>query len=1505
MSNKLKTDRSRGLYHSSFEKDACGVGCVVNIQGIKSHSIVSDALKMLENMEHRGATGSDPESGDGAGILTQIPHTFFKEEMKQFGIKLPAEGTYGVGMVFFPPLHQVRKQCREIMNECIRELDMRLLGYRLVPTDEKVPGHEAKSTMPYIEQLFVQPKNSDCSGVELERRLLVLRKIITNRIREKVPADNGYFHIVSLSARTIIYKGQLRTDQVGRFYEDLKNRAYKSALATIHSRFSTNTFPNWKLAQPFRYLAHNGEINTIKGNLNKMKSKENLMQSPYFSEEEMQQMLPITLPKNSDSANLDAMVEMLTLSGRPLPHVMMMLVPEAWQDNRQMDTHRKAFYKFHASLIEPWDGPAALFFTDGIQIGACLDRNGLRPARYCITKNGRLIMASEVGVIPIKPADVISRGRLKPGQMLLADTASGKIYDDAEIKNQVCQGKPYFEWINEQRIKLRLMEVEPKPPLELSDQDLFTKQHAIGMSEEDLKMLILPMAETAKEPIGSMGADAPLAVLSRQPQHLANYFKQFFAQVSNPPIDPLRERSVMSLFTRVGEAPNILDETPLHTKQVHISNPVLSELEFQKLKATEAHGFTHYEIDATFNADSKFGLLAGIERICLDAENAVRDNYKILIINNTKISKYRAAIPSLAAVGAVQHHLIKRKLRSKTGIVVFASDVWETHHFATVIGYGASAIYPCMAFQTIRKLMRSGNLNQFKEVARYEQNYIDAICGGLLKILSKMGISTLQSYQGSQIFEVVGLGSDIINKCFKGTISRLEGMNFEDLENECLQKHFSAFPQQTKLLPPGGFYQWRRRGEQHLLHPDVIHLLQKSTKLDDYELYKQYSTLIRNHQEKQITLRSLLQLKKTEPVPLEEVEPIESILKRFATGAMSFGSLSHEAHSTLAIAMNRIGGKSNSGEGGEDESRYQKRSNGDWERSAIKQVASGRFGVNSYYLSQAEEIQIKIAQGAKPGEGGQLPGFKVDKWIAKVRYSTPGVGLISPPPHHDIYSIEDLKQLIFDLKNANPKARINVKLVALAGVGTIASGVAKAKADVIMISGADGGTGASPLSSIRHAGLPWEMGLSEAHQTLVKNNLHSRVTLQTDGKLMTGYDVAVAALLGAEEFGVATAALITEGCIMMRKCHLNTCPVGVATQDPQLRQLFTGKPEYVVNLFRFLAMELREIMASLGFRKVNEMVGQSHLLKVNTKIDHPKINKLDLRPILNQDAIGPNVGLYKQLEQEHGIEKVLDIKLVKAWNKYGAHLHTELIKIKNTDRSVGARLSYEISTKHGAQGLGDQSLVFKFMGAAGQSFGAFLAQGVRFELEGECNDYVGKGLSGGHLIIKPYKESSYVAAENIIIGNVVLYGAIAGEVYINGMAGERFAVRNSGAEAVVEGIGDHGCEYMTGGKVLVLGETGNNFAAGMSGGMAFVWDKADNFANKCNTEMVDLELPAAEDIQWIYQKLEKHAGYTGSLLAKQLLKNWSVSQQQFVKVMPHDLKRVLAAQEEQKLQTVA
>ena len=1463
---------------------------------------MKDALTMLTNMEHRGATGSDAETGDGAGILVQLPHDFFRRQLSEFAIKLPQEGGYGVGMIFFPSLYEVRDKCRQTMNQCIRQMGFDLLGYRLVPVNGRVPGHEAKAVEPYIEQVFVQPANLDIKEEELERKLFVLRSLITHEIKKTVSGENGTFFIASLSSRTIIYKGQLKTDQVEKYYHDLRHPDFKSALAIVHSRFSTNTFPNWKLAQPFRFIAHNGEINTIRGNVNKMKSKEALMSSPLFTEEEMKWLLPITNPENSDSANLDAMVELLTLAGRPLPHVMMMLVPEAWQDNPFMDPYKKAFYKYHAALMEPWDGPAALFFTDGTQIGATLDRNGLRPVRFCITQQGRLIMASEAGALPVNPKDVVRRGRLQPGKMLLANISENRIYEDEEIKRMVCDDKPYFDWIQQNRIKLHQ---RPEPDFCLNavlPEELQKKQKAYGYTYEDLKMIIKPMATTGKEPLGSMGSDAPLAVLSLQSQHVSNYFKQHFAQVSNPPIDPIRERLVMSLFTRLGESLNVLDETAAHTRQIHISHPVLSHGDYNKIINLKGEGFDHAAINATFPTTEKGSLQKALDRICADAEAAVREGKKILIISNRHIGATCAAIPSLLAVGAVHHHLVEKRIRTKAGLVVEAGDAWETHHFATIIGYGASCVYPYMVYDTIQNLLEQDKLDTTVPFAQYADNFIYAVGNGLLKILSKMGISTLQSYQSAQIFECLGFGQEVMQKCFKGTISRLEGLNFEDLEKEALIKHQSAYLDKDVMLETGGFFQWRRRGEDHLLRPEVIHLLQKSTRLNDFRLYQEYSALVRKHQESTITLRNLFEFRKRQSVPLEEVEPAETILKRFATGAMSFGSLSHEAHSTLAIAMNRIGGKSNSGEGGEDESRYIIKPNGDSERSAIKQVASGRFGVTSHYLANADEIQIKIAQGAKPGEGGQLPGHKVDKWIARVRHSTPGVGLISPPPHHDIYSIEDLKQLIYDLKNANPNARINVKLVSEAGVGTIAAGVAKAKADAIMISGADGGTGASPLSSIRHAGLPWEIGLAEAHQTLVKNNLRSRVVLQTDGKLMTGYDLAVATLLGAEEYGVATAALIVEGCIMMRKCHLNTCPVGIATQNPELRQLFTGEPEYVVNLFQFLAEELRQIMASLGFRTINEMVGQTQVLKVRNDLNHWKLKNLNFAPILHQEVAPGNVGIYHQIHQNHDIEQVLDRKLIRDFKKGKSEVDYRII---NVDRSVGAMLSYEVSLKHGKEGLPEDSFTATFQGSAGQTFGGFLAPGLTFRLIGEANDYLGKGLSGGKLILQPFEGTTYEAHEHIITGNVAMYGATSGTAYINGMAGERFCVRNSGAEAVVEGIGDHGCEYMTGGKVLVLGSVGKNFAAGMSGGNAFIYDPTNSFPDQCNLDMVDLEEPDSHDLVWIEQKLREHVAYTGSVLAQQMLKAWHADQKFFQKVMPHDLKNALQVKEIEMIKIVA
>src|SRR5688572_17041569 len=1488
----MKQKTSRGLYTPELEHDACGIGFVANINGTKTNQNLRDALSMLENMEHRGGKGSSPKTGDGAGVLIQLPYEFFDEECNRLGFKLPAAGSYGVGMVFFPRDKKVMNACREVLRKNIKELGLELLGYRVVPVDHSVPGPGAVEVEPVIEQVFVRSKDESIVGNAFERKLFVLRNHASHVISRDVKGSNNEFYITSFSSRTIIYKGQLRTEQLRAYFDDLQDSRLKTALALVHSRFSTNTFPNWKLAQPFRYIAHNGEINTIRGNVNKMKSKEALFKSTFFTDEELKLLLPITSPDGSDSANLDALVEMLVLSGRSLPHVLMMLVPEAWQDNKLMDPHRKAFYKYHASMMEPWDGPAALVFTDGSRIGATLDRNGLRPLRYCVTRSGRVIAASEAGALPIDPKDVLEKGRITPGKMLMVDLELGKVLDDEKVKRAVYEGKSYYNWIIQNRLKLRLEPEQGWLESSFDEKTLIQRQNAYGYTSEDVKALLLPMAEKGYEAIGSMGDDTPQAILSKESRHLSNYFKQHFAQVSNPPIDPIRERLVMSLFTRVGSSLNVLEETPEHTRQIHISQPVLLNSDLEKFKHLQDQGFECAVIQCVFKADGEPGRLEeSINRICNEAEKAVRAGKKILILSDRKIGSEFAPIPSLLSVGAVHQHLVEKRIRTQAGLVAEAGDAWEVHHFATIVGYGASAVNPYMALETIHFMNKEGMF--YKPLADEETfaNYQKAIGNGLLKVMSKMGISTLQSYQSSQIFEALGIGSDVVEKCFRGTISRLEGLSFDDIAKEVIVRHELAFENESKELPVGGVYQWKRRGEKHVFSPEVIHLLQHSTKTKNYEAFRKYARSINEQFDNELTFRGLFEFKKRNAIPLSEVEPVEEIFKRFATGAMSFGSISHEAHATLAIAMNRIGGKSNSGEGGEDEIRFERKDNGDWERSAIKQVASGRFGVTSYYLTNADELQIKMAQGAKPGEGGQLPGHKVDEWIGRVRHSTPGVGLISPPPHHDIYSIEDLAQLIYDLKNANRQARINVKLVSQAGVGTVAAGVAKAKADAILISGGDGGTGASPISSVRHAGLPWELGLAEAHQTLVKNNLRSRVTLQTDGQIRTGRDIAIATMLGAEEWGVATAALVVEGCIMMRKCHLNTCPVGIATQDSELRKLFTGDPDHVVNFFTFLAQDLREVMASLGFRTINEMVGRSDVLRVRQDVNHWKVKKLDLSPILFREAPQHQVGLYKQIEQDFELERVLDWKLL----EFARPALDEGEKVErrfnicNTDRATGALLSNEISKKYKGAGLPNDTIQYSFKGSAGQSFGAFVARGVTFKLEGEANDYFGKGLSGGKLIVYPDPRASFVPEENIIIGNVAFYGATGGEAYIRGQAGERFCVRNSGVHTVVEGVGDHGCEYMTGGRVLVLGPTGRNFAAGMSGGVAYVLDVAGDFSKRCNREMVQIEpLVEKEEVQIVQRLLSRHAEFTGSTRASAILSSWREWMPLFVRVMPHD-----------------
>lgn len=1494
----------QGLYRSEFEHDSCGIGAVVDLSNTPTHETISDALYMLSNMEHRGGRGSDPKTGDGAGISIQVPHEFLKDVTARTEICLPERGYYGVGMTFFPKNKQLYKQSKKMLNELIEESGFQLIGYREVPVDVTVPGSGALEVMPNIEQLFVAHKDN-LTGIDLERKLYVLRNYATHRINAEIPGVNHSFYFASFSSQTLIYKGQLRTDQVLPFYKDLQNPRIESAFAIVHSRFSTNTFPNWRLAQPFRYLSHNGEINTIRGNLNKMKSKEALMKSKFFNDEELAKLLPITNKMNSDSANLDAMVELLTLSGRSLPHAMMMLVPEAWQDNQVMDRDRKAFYKFHASLVEPWDGPAALLFTDGKSVGATLDRNGLRPLRYFITRDNRLILSSEAGALPIREATITEKGRISPGRMLWADLEKGRVLFDEEVKGEICKRQPYEKWVNEQRTKLRFVPDPEELTHPYSTENIKKCQTVFGYTSEELKVILAPMGDTAYEATGSMGADTPLAVLSKQSQHISNYFKQLFAQVSNPPIDPIRERLVMSLFTRIGEGHNILEETPQHTKQIHISQPVLLNEDLEKITRMEHLGYRSKRLFGHFVADHQPGrLLEALDKLCKEAEEAILlEGKNVLIISDRNSSKDQAPIPSLLAIGAVHQHLVRKKIRTRAGLVLESADIREVHHFATAIGYGVSAINPYLALESLLEMFQKGMLPKVKDEKSLFANYQDAIGKGLLKVLSKMGISTLQSYQGAQIFEAIGLGPEVIDRCFKGTISRISGVSFDELAEEVLARHRAAYETSTPVLETGGVYQWKRRGEKHMFNPETIHLLQKSTRLGDYGLYKKFAAKINEQTTDALTLRGLFEFKKQISVPIDEVEPAENILKRFSTGAMSFGSISHEAHTTLAIAMNRIGAKSNSGEGGEDEIRFARKENGDWERSAIKQVASGRFGVTSHYLANADELQIKMAQGAKPGEGGQLPGHKVDDWIGRVRHSTPGVGLISPPPHHDIYSIEDLAQLIFDLKNANRKARINVKLVSQAGVGTVAAGVAKAMADVILISGADGGTGASPLSSIRHAGLPWELGLSEAHQTLVKNNLRSRVVLQTDGQLRTGRDLAIATLLGAEEWGIATGALVVEGCIMMRKCHLNTCPVGIATQDPELRKLFTGDPEHVVNYFKFLVQDLREIMASLGFRTIDEMVGQSQVLQSTGHLNHWKWDKIDLSPIFHKVEVPDHVGIHKQIDQEFELENVLDRQLIKAATPAleQAIQVDGNFQIKNTDRSVGAMLSNEISKIYGGTGLPEDTVHFKFTGSAGQTFGGFLAKGVNFELEGEANDYFGKGLSGGKLIVYPSRNARFVPEENIIIGNVAFYGATSGEAYINGKGGERFCVRNSGVKTVIEGIGDHGCEYMTGGLVINLGEIGRNFAAGMSGGIAYI---LKDYITEINTEMVDLDLLDQEDFSTIKAYLKRHIKLTNSGLAQRFLDDWEKSKDLFIKVIPRDYKAVLEKRAKEQAKTL-
>lgn len=1493
--------KTQGLYRAEFEHDSCGIGFVANLKGKKSHGIIENALTMLSCMEHRGGTGFDVTSGDGAGILIQIPHDFLCQETSLLGFNLPDTGDYGVGMIFFPSAKHQREACRDILNENINNLGLSLLGYRQVPGDNSMLGDASLNTEPNIEQVFIA-KPAELTAQEFERKLFVLRKYTSHKINDSISKERDEFYVTSMSSTKIVYKGQFTTEQVRQYYLDLQDERTISGMAMFHSRFSTNTFPAWRRAQPFRYIAHNGEINTVRGNINWMNAREALFSSVNFTDAELKMLNPVCNNDNSDSANLDMAIELLVLSGRSLAQVMMMMVPEAWQTQTNMDETKKAFYEYYACIMEPWDGPASLSFTDGNIIGATLDRNGLRPSRYLLTEDGTLVMGSETGALCVDQATVVEKGRLQPGKIFIADLEQGRILSDDEVKKQVSSAQPYAKWLTDNKIQLNNIPlpttVIAQPPLV----DLRKRQKAFGYTSEDLNVVLAGMVGTSKEPLGAMGTDTPLAVLSNRPQQLSHYFKQLFAQVTNPPIDPIREELVMSLRGYIGKSPNLLDETAAHCHKVEIEQPVLTNEQLLKLQHIDNFDLQSKTISITFKANGESNSLKNaLDEVCLLAKNAIKDGCAILILSDRGVDSDHVAIPSVLATAAVHHYLIREKLRSYVDIILESADIRETHHFATVIGYGAAAVNPYLAIESIIDLRNDGVLDSTLSDSQVVDKFTKAVGSGLLKTFSKMGISTLQSYLGAQIFEALGINSEVVDLYFTGTVSRIEGLSLDQIAQEALLRHREGFPEASRiaienLLPTGGEYSWRHDGERHLFSPTVIRLLQHSTASNDTNQFKEYAKTVDEQSKEAFTLRGLLEFKGDRPsISLSEVEPIENIFKRFASGAMSFGSISWEAHTTLAIAMNRIGGRSNSGEGGEDPIRFTPMENGDSMNSRIKQVASGRFGVTSHYLTNADELQIKMAQGAKPGEGGQLPGDKVDAWIGKTRGSTPGVGLISPPPHHDIYSIEDLSQLIFDLKNANRDARINVKLVSEAGVGTIASGVTKAYADVVLIAGHDGGTGASPLSSIKHTGLPWELGLAETHQTLVRNKLRSRITLQTDGQLKTPRDLAIATLLGAEEYGMATAALVVEGCIMMRKCHLNTCPVGIATQDKELRDRFTGRADILVNFFTLMAEGLREIMAELGFNNIDQMVGQTQCLKQIDNVDHWKYKGVNLSPLLHKEKGDANQTLHQSISQKHLIDKIIDREMIKdAQAALESQKSVELeYNVINTDRSIGAMISNEISKKYQAEGLPDNTIKVKFNGSAGQSFGCFSAKGLHFELEGDANDYFGKGLSGANLVVYPSKKAKFSASKNILIGNVALFGATSGTAFIRGIAGERFCVRNSGATAVVEGLGDHGCEYMTGGKVVILGETGRNFAAGMSGGIAYVLDTGNDFAAKCNMEMVALEkVETGKENLELKTLITQHLKATGSDVASDLLDDWDNSIKDFVKVMPVDFKRM-------------
>jgi len=1478
------------------------MGLVASIRGEKSHDIIRKGLEVLINLTHRGAAGCDPETGDGAGILIQVPHVFFARECGELGIQLPGPGDYGVAMVFLPVDKHSRLQCEGVFERIASVEGLKVLGWRDTPVNGDAIGREARASQPYIEQFFVG-RPDGMTEDDFERRLYLVRRRTENEIAASEIDEKEFFYVPSFSCRTIIYKGLMLAPQIEKFYFELANPLVTSALCLVHQRFSTNTFPSWKLAHPYRYVAHNGEINTIRGNVSWMNARQSILETAHFGDK-IKELYPVIMPEGSDSASLDNAVEFLYQSGRSLPHVMAMLIPEAWAGNPDMDEDKRAFYEYHASLMEPWDGPAAIAFSDGRVVGATLDRNGLRPGRYIVTKDDLVVLASEAGVLDVPAEDIRKKGRLQPGRMFLVDTVEKRIISDAEIKKTLAARQPYADWLKEQQVILDTLP-EPSRVIASNPETLLRRQRAYGYSEEDLRILLGPMGSRGEEPVGSMGTDTPLACLSDRPQPLFNYFKQLFAQVTNPPIDPIREELVMSLISYIGTERNILDENPENCHTLKLPHPILSNRDLEKLRRVSSGDLLATTLPALFRAaDGESGLASALDELSARSSHAVASGYTLLIISDRGVDSTYAPIPSLLAMAAVHNRLVQEKTRTQVALIIESGEPREVMHFALLIGYGASAINPYLAIETLHDLKRRGLLPHSVSGNHAEKNFIKGINKGLLKTFSKMGISTLQSYRGAQVFEAVGLNQHLIETYFPGTASRIEGVGLDVLAREAQMKHSFAFQPLTESeteLVVGGHYQYREGGEYHLLNPETISKLQHSVRANNATTFQEYTDLLDEQNRNLCTLRGLLKLNYSDtPIPIEEVEPAKEIVKRFTTGAMSYGSISKEAHETLAIAMNRLGGMSNTGEGGEDEERFKRDANGDSRRSAVKQVASGRFGVTTNYLVNADELQIKMAQGAKPGEGGQLPGHKVDEVIARTRHSIPGVGLISPPPHHDIYSIEDLAQLIYDLKNVNPQARIAVKLVSEAGVGTVAAGVSKAHADVVLISGDTGGTGASPLSSIKHAGLPWELGLAETQQVLLLNDLRGRIKVQTDGKLQTGRDVVIAALLGAEEFGFATTPLIAMGCIMLRKCHLNTCSVGIATQDPVLRERFTGQPEHVINFFFFIAEQIRQHMAKLGFRKVDEMVGRVDKIDASIADAHWKAKGIDLSSILYAPTVPSRVARRKMQPQDHGLDQALDHQLI-AKAKPALDSKTPVtgsFSIRNVHRTVGAMLGGQIARRYGSTALPDNTIHFKFEGSAGQSFGAFVPTGVTLELEGDSNDYLGKGLSGGRIIAYPPKTSFFLPEESILVGNVVLYGATSGEVFLNGIAGERFAVRNSGATAVVEGVGDHGCEYMTNGTVIVLGTTGRNFAAGMSGGRAFVFDDQGDFSSRrCNKASVDLEpLVTDTDIAEVRALLERHRDYTGSPRAAWVLEHWSEAQPKFIKVFPHEYKRVLGVE---------